>query len=138
MGINLWFRGKKTVKQPKNQIRVMTIHGANGLESPIVILPETQKRKVELRDKILVGEKIAVWNNKKGEASRTEEEIKSKKIQALEAERSRLLYVAITRAETWFIAMSAGELDDKCWYEKIKNSLQSSQAKSKIFLLVKA
>ena len=31
----------------------MTIHGAKGLESPIVILPETQKRKVEVRDKII-------------------------------------------------------------------------------------
>ena len=74
-----------------------------------------------------------MWNNKKSEASRNEEEIKSKKIQALEAERSRLLYVAITRAETWFIAMSAGQLDEKCWYEKIKNSLQSSKAKKQIF-----
>ena len=43
----------------------MTIHGAKGLESPIVILPETQKRKVEVRDRILAGENIAVWNNKK-------------------------------------------------------------------------
>ena len=127
------FEIKRQLTKQENQIRVMTIHGAKGLESPIVILPETQKRKVELRDKILVGEKIAVWNNKKGEASRTEEEIKSKKIQALEAERSRLLYVAITRAETWFIAMSAGQLDDKCWYEKIKNSLQSCKAKKQIF-----
>ncbi len=127
------FEIKRQLTKQENQIRVMTIHGAKGLESPIVILPETQKRKVELRDKILVGEKIAVWNNKKGEASRAEEEIKSKKIQALEAERSRLLYVAITRAETWFIAMSAGQLDDKCWYEKIKNSLQSSKAKKQIF-----
>ena len=127
------FEIKRQLTKQENQIRVMTIHGAKGLESPIVILPETQKRKVELRDKILVGEKIAVWNNKKGEASRTEEEIKSKKIQALEAERNRLLYVAITRAETWFIAMSAGQLDDKCWYEKIKNSLQSSKAKKQIF-----
>jgi len=127
------FEIKRQLTKQENQIRVMTIHGAKGLESPIVILPETQKRKVELRDKILVGEKIAVWNNKKGEASRNEEEIKSKKIQALEAERSRLLYVAITRAETWFIAMSAGQLDEKCWYEKIKNSLQSSKAKRQIF-----
>jgi len=127
------FEIKRQLTKQENQIRVMTIHGAKGLESPIVILPETQKIKVELRDKILVGEKIAVWNNKKGETSRNEEEIKSKKIQALEAERSRLLYVAITRAETWFIAMSAGKLDEKCWYEKIKNSLQSSKAKKQIF-----
>ncbi|MFL2794395.1 MAG: double-strand break repair helicase AddA [Paracoccaceae bacterium] len=127
------FEIKRQLTKQENQIRVMTIHGAKGLESPIVILPETQKRKVELRDKILVGEKIAVWNNKKSEASRNEEEIKSKKIQALEAERSRLLYVAITRAETWFIAMSAGQLNDECWYEKIKNSLQSCKAKKQIF-----
>ena len=122
------FEIKRQLSSQKNQIRVMTIHGAKGLESPIVILPETQKRKVEFRDKILVGEKIAVWNSKISEAHNIEKEIKSKKFDGLEAERSRLLYVAITRAETWFIAMSAGELDDKCWYEQIKNSLQTSGA----------
>ena len=123
------FEVKRQLSSQKNQIRVMTIHGAKGLESPIVILPETQKRKVEVRDRILAGENIAVWNNKKSEAHHLEAEIKLQKSRALEAERERLLYVAITRAETWFIAMAAGELDENCWHEKIKNSLQNSNAK---------
>ena len=127
------FEIKRQLANQKNQIRVMTIHGAKGLESPIVILPETQKRKIEVRDKILAGGKIAIWNNKRGEAPCYEEEIKSKKIQVLEAERNRLLYVAITRAETWFIAMAAGELDEICWYEQIKNSLEASKAKKQNF-----
>ena len=63
----------------------MTIHGAKGLESQIVILPETQKRKVEVRDKILSGKGIAVWNSKRGETHDQQEIIKSKKIQGLEA-----------------------------------------------------
>ena len=100
------FEVKRQLSSQKNQIRVMTIHGAKGLESPIVILPETQKRKVEVRDRILAGENIAVWNNKKSEAHHREAEIKLQKSRALEAERERLLYVAITRAETWFIAVS--------------------------------
>ena len=41
------FEVKRQLSSQKNQIRVMTIHGAKGLESPIVILPETQKRKEE-------------------------------------------------------------------------------------------
>ena len=127
------FEIKRQLSNQKNQIRVMTIHGAKGLESPIVILPETQKRKVEVRDKILSGKEIAVWNSKRGETHDQQEIIKSKKIQGLEAERNRLLYVAITRAETWFIAMSAGEIDDKCWYAKIKNCLQTSKAKKQKF-----
>ena len=98
------FEVKRQLSSQKNQIRVMTIHGAKGLESPIVILPETQKRKVEVRDRILAVENIAVWNNKKSEAHHLEAEIKLQKSRALEAERERLLYVAITRAETWFIA----------------------------------
>ena len=127
------FEIKRQLGNQKSQIRVMTIHGAKGLESPIVILPETQKRKVEVRDKILSGKGIAVWNSKRGETHDQQEIIKSKKIQGLEAERNRLLYVAITRAETWFIAMSAGELDDKCWYAKIENCLQNSNARKKEF-----
>ena len=66
------FEVKRQLSSQKNQIRVMTIHGAKGLESPIVILPETQKRKVEVRDRILAGENIAVWNNKKSEAHHLE------------------------------------------------------------------
>ena len=81
------FEVKRQLSSQKNQIRVMTIHGAKGLESPIVILPETQKRKVEVRDRILAGENIAVWNNKKSEAHHREAEIKLQKSRALEAER---------------------------------------------------
>ena len=41
------FKVKRQLSSQKNQIRVMTIHGAKGLESPIVILPETQKGKLK-------------------------------------------------------------------------------------------
>ena len=37
-------------------IRVMTVHGAKGLESPIVFLPDCGKRMVQIRRRKLLGE----------------------------------------------------------------------------------
>ena len=34
-------------------IRVMTVHGAKGLEAPIVILPDTGRRDVTIKDEII-------------------------------------------------------------------------------------
>ena len=36
---------KRQMDAAGGRIRVMTVHGAKGLEAPIVILPETQDRK---------------------------------------------------------------------------------------------
>ncbi|NCZ64472.1 MAG: hypothetical protein EBY62_11935, partial [Cellvibrionales bacterium] len=53
-GFAAWLRrGDVTIKRDMSgdddQIRVMSIHGAKGLEAPIVILPETQTRDVKAR-----------------------------------------------------------------------------------------
>ena len=52
---------KRQADQDGNQIRVMTVHGAKGLESPIVILPDTAKRDARLRDDLLVAPDGAFW-----------------------------------------------------------------------------
>ena len=51
---------KRQFDSSMNQIRVMTIHGAKGLEAPIVILPETNDFKDDLSDEILFTDNIAL------------------------------------------------------------------------------
>ena len=50
---------KRQFDSSVNQIRVMTVHGAKGLEAPIVILPETHDFKNEISDEILFTDDLA-------------------------------------------------------------------------------
>jgi ATP-dependent helicase/nuclease subunit A len=51
------------------------------------------------------------------------------------AERDRLLYVAMTRAEKWLIVAAAGELGNKgdSWYEKIETGMRAANAVPNMF-----
>ena len=91
-------------------IRIMTVHGAKGLESPVVILPDTQKRNQPDKDPILpVPGGPAVLRGRQGQRPEEVEALIAAQAQAQQEERRRLLYVAMTRAESWLIVAAAGE-----------------------------
>ncbi|WP_339761878.1 double-strand break repair helicase AddA [uncultured Sulfitobacter sp.] len=112
---------KRQIDNASDQIRVMTVHGAKGLEAPIVILPDTGKRNLVIRDEIIKMGDTPVWKM-------SDTDMPSAMRDALDArkdrerdERLRLLYVAMTRAEKWLIVAAAGDLpkDDSSWYQMI-------------------
>ena len=109
---------KRQIDSSSNQIRVMTVHGAKGLEAPIVILPDTGMRKNEVKDDIVTLQDVPLWKPSAAEmptciANRTDA-MKDAQMR----ERLRLLYVAMTRAEKWLIIAAAGDLskDGNDWY----------------------
>lgn len=110
---------KRQIDSASNQIRVMTVHGSKGLEAPIVILPDTGKRDVTIKDEIVKIDAIPVWKPSADdlpEAIRTRiDDMKA----AQQEERLRLLYVAMTRAEKWLMIAAAGDLskDQTAWYD---------------------
>jgi ATP-dependent helicase/nuclease subunit A len=91
-------------------IRVMTVHGAKGLEAPLVILPDTAKRNPPRR-----GELIALPGGTPAWSVRAEDRPAllaeaEDEARAREAEEDmRLLYVAMTRAQSWLVVAAAGE-----------------------------
>lgn len=110
------------------ETRVMTVHGAKGLEAPIVILPDTTNTPA-LRDVLLPEEAGGqIWN--KGTlpyVDAAKEAAKARQSQ----EQLRLLYVAMTRAESRLIVcgphvgkMSA-KLKEGCWYDWVKRGLEA-------------
>jgi len=125
---------KRQIDSASDQIRVMTVHGAKGLEAPIVILPDTAKRAVTIHDNIIPIDGHAIW---KPPADCVPERMQ-KALQLRKAsekqERLRLLYVAMTRAEKWLIVCASGEVGDDpddSWYGQIKRGLIDAGAQDR-------
>jgi ATP-dependent helicase/nuclease subunit A len=137
-GFLQWFdAGEGELKREQgragNQVRVMTVHGAKGLQAPIVILADavddpdsSPPRGSALEERVLDAvravpmpplrkqEKVAAIREVEERAHREERE-----------EHWRLLYVAMTRAEeALFIAGAMGprmrELPADSWYAQLK------------------
>ena len=92
-------------------IRVMTVHGAKGLESPIVILPDTAVRGASHDAPTITPPEgpPAVWRGRKAERPATIAAWAAREAERREEENRRLLYVAMTRAESWLIVAAAGK-----------------------------
>ena len=110
---------KRQLSQDRDEIRVMTVHGAKGLEAPIVIMPETQKRKSPGGGSLIKMDDLVGWSVRNEDAPDIIKTAKAQREERQAEERMRLLYVAMTRAEKWLILGAAGDLgktDDESWY----------------------
>jgi len=100
-------------------IRVMTVHGAKGLESPVVILPDCAKRRFPDRARTVRlpgGPRVSLVLTDQRPPAIADAVAARKDREA--AERLRLLYVALTRAESWLIVAAAGDTGtgDESWH----------------------
>lgn len=123
---------RRQIDSAGNRIRVMTVHGAKGLESPIVILPDTARRDIRIRDNLAPVGDTVLWRTRADEAPRRIAEANEAARDAETAERDRLLYVAMTRAERWLIVAAAGDTGTagNCWYEMIREGMERAGATS--------
>lgn len=121
---------KRQMDSGGDQIRVMTVHGAKGLESRIVILPDTGKRDIRITDQIVDTAEGLAWTVTKDDAPEVLQQARLEKIERQREERLRLLYVAMTRAEKWLIVAAAGDLgkDGASWYDTIRQGMQTTGA----------
>jgi ATP-dependent helicase/nuclease subunit A len=122
---------KREMDQDGSGVRVMTVHGAKGLEAPIVILPDTTST-LKARDSSLSFVKAAAafyWAPDKGLDT---EEVAAKRELVTEEEKdedARLLYVAMTRARDVLILCGhqSGSSEDAmpkaCWYRTLERSI---------------
>lgn len=111
---------KRQAEAAGTQLRVMTVHGAKGLEAPLVILPDCAMRNPPQPDEVLLTpEGWAAWTPLADDMPPVLQEAKTLQQDKQTAERLRLLYVAMTRAEVWLWVCAAGDLGKKgdCWYD---------------------
>ena len=104
-----------------SRIRVMTVHGAKGLESEIVILPDCADRQRRERDEIFTtASGVPIWKTPANLSPPLVTQIRAERLAAAEAENLRLLYVALTRARCWLIVAAAGKAEKPdSWYRLV-------------------
>ncbi len=124
---------KRDMDAERDEIRVMTVHGAKGLEAPIIYLPDTAGAAVDARrlDPIFdlgrgTDAFIPVWSPSKATDSERLATARREAIMREEDEHRRLLYVALTRPrDRLYIAGTTvkGKRRDGNWYDMIAEGL---------------
>lgn len=92
---------KRDMEQGADAVRVMTVHGSKGLEAPIVFLADAGPYEPPAaRERLLFDpvDGLPLWRAAKDQRDPVSEAIAAALAARLAAERSRLLYVAMTRA----------------------------------------
>jgi ATP-dependent helicase/nuclease subunit A len=85
--------------RPGGEVRVMTAHGAKGLEAPIVFLPDTTTQAGAMGGPLLDAEDGGfLWAPRKADDCEASDVARTAREQASAHESLRLLYVALTRA----------------------------------------
>ena len=117
---------KRQMDSQGDKIRVMTVHGAKGLEAPIVILPDCAKKAPKVRNAFYPADDHAVWPPSKPQRSDAVNDLHDALAEADAKESNRLLYVAMTRAEKWLIMAAAGEVGEgsDSWYSQVNAAME--------------
>ena len=89
---------KRETTDRANEVRVMTAHGAKGLEAPIVILPDTASKVTQRGTPLHDAEDDGfLWAPRKTDDCEASSIARRAREAATAAEYNRLLYVALTR-----------------------------------------
>ena len=132
-GFLAWLRDaraevKRDMEIARDEVRVMTVDGAKGLEAPVVILADTMTPPAGPRPPRLL--KLAggalIWAGRKDDDVASVAAARAAALGEAEDEYRRLLYVAMTRAADRLIICGADGIRARpkgCWYDLIRGAL---------------
>jgi ATP-dependent helicase/nuclease subunit A len=119
--------------KPEAAVRVMTAHGAKGLQAPIVVLADATRAYRDPPNSGLEWEssigKVSLFRprapDRAGVIAKTHEANAARNLR----EHWRLLYVALSRAEEHLFIGGAltpkQKIDDKLWHERVSNAMRT-------------
>lgn len=132
---------KRELDDADGLVRIMTVHASKGLQSPIVILPDTTSmpRSVGNADDGFLWDDDGrpLWALSSAEQNNAMKDLKEHKNTHAQHEYNRLLYVALTRAEDRLIVCgtlgkNTKNVNDKCWYAFVYNAMETMGQVEKI------
>jgi ATP-dependent helicase/nuclease subunit A len=141
-GFLAWLRAaqtdvKRDMEITRDEVRVMTVHGAKGLEAPIVVLadtmtppagpPQRQPRLLSLATSTSHSPNCLVWAAAKATDTAPVSAARERARHEAEDEYRRLLYVAMTRAIDRLVVCGAeGERGrpEGCWWNSVFAALK--------------
>ena len=119
---------KRDLEQGRGAVRVMTVHGAKGLQAPIVILPDTMQVPRPTGPTLLwpEGGELVLWPPYKGDCDEAAAAAWTAADAVRDDEYRRLLYVAMTRAEDRLYVCgwrTRQGVPAGCWYNLVRDAL---------------
>ncbi|MGH6979633.1 MAG: 3'-5' exonuclease, partial [Stellaceae bacterium] len=127
-GFLTWLRDaraevKRDMEIRRDEVRVMTVHGAKGLEAPVVILADTITPPVIKPPRLLhLAAGATIWAGRKADDVEKIAAARTLANSETEHEYRRLLYVAMTRAADLLIVCGADGVNQRpktCWYNLV-------------------
>jgi ATP-dependent helicase/nuclease subunit A len=148
-GFVSWLRAaqaevKRDMEQDRDEVRVMTVHGAKGLEAPTVILADTTTRPAGYHPPRLIplnvnGAVAPVWVGNKASDPAVVADARATVLRANEDEYRRLLYVGMTRAQQRLVICGISGKPSQndpaptppgCWYQLVETALVKADLES--------
>lgn len=111
---------KREMDAPRGEVRLMTVHGAKGLEAPVVFLPDTVSLPDAKRAPIFeTPAGIVLGPFRKPDDCEKTDRLRQERQARDHQEYMRLLYVAMTRARDRLVICGVKpkrDLRPECWY----------------------
>jgi ATP-dependent helicase/nuclease subunit A len=141
-GFMAWLRSadtevKRDMEITRDEVRVMTVHGAKGLEASVVFMVDTTSSPADSQRLRLIrvprgnGGAIMVWAGRKADDPKIVADARKAMIEETEDEYRRLLYVAMTRAADRLVVAGClpgnrNSVPPNSWYNLVNTGLSGS------------
>lgn len=152
-GFMAWLRAadtevKRDMEISRDEVRVMTVHGAKGLEASVVFLVDTTTSPSDTQRLKLINLQqgnagphaagVVVWAGRKAEDPASVITARAAMLSDTEDEYRRLLYVAMTRAADRLIVGGCmpgnmSKVRESSWYDLIRKGLERSDLQMREF-----
>ena len=132
---------KREAEAAGNLVRIMTVHGAKGLQAPLVIVPDTSALPVDdgsivWVDDASTGRAVPLWAPRREFRCAALDRLRAAGRARQLEEHNRLLYVALTRAEDRLLVcgwQNRNPPKDTSWHDLVRRGFETAGAEREAF-----